>query len=173
MMLIVLHWLTFLILVIGLTCILTRELLDGRAVRQWLLDAHRDCGLSILVLTVCRLGYRFRLGRLPPTARMPRLQHLAASATHAAMYLLLLAQPVIGWAMSSAADKPPHLFGFSLPYLVAPDEDLADRLAIWHADVAWVLLSLIVMHIAAALWHHFFRRDRVLRAMWPAGRRAP
>ena len=93
---------------------------------------------------------------------------IAAWLTHAALYAALLALPLLGWALSDAAGKPPHLFGLALPALVAEDDDLADRLLAWHQDLAWVLLALVSLHIAAALWHHFIRRDDVLRAMWPA-----
>ena len=72
--------------------------------------------------------------------------------------------------LSDAQGKPVDLLGATLPALVGPDEDLADKLQIWHVDVAWVLLGLISLHIAAALWHHFVLRDRVLRMMLPKRR---
>ena len=58
-------------------------------------------------------------------------------------------------------------FGLTLPRLVAPDDDLADRLQALHIDAAWVLLALVCLHIGAALFHHFGRRDGLLHRMWP------
>ena len=69
-----------------------------------------------------------RLGKLSSgNGSSRRLQRLAAS-THGTLYALLLARPLLGWALSSAQGKPVHLLGASLPALVAADEDLADAL---------------------------------------------
>ena len=63
----------------------------------------------------------------------------------------------------------------TLPPLVAPDDELADTLADWHAWSAWSLVALIGVHAAAALWHHFVRRDGVLNSMlpWQSAARTP
>jgi hypothetical protein len=79
--------------------------------------------------------------------------------------------PLLGWALSNAEGKPVHLFGLTLPALVSADEDLADTLQAWHLNAAWVLLGLVSLHVAAALWHHFVLRDEVLRRMLPKRRR--
>ena len=165
-----LHWLTVACLVAVAALALIRDDVAARAARQWLLEGHRHVGLLILALAVVRIGIRLRLGPLPSFAGS-RAAHLAAALTHAAIYAALLALPLIGWALSDAEGKPVHLLGATLPALVADDEDLADRLLAWHQDVAWVLLGLLALHIAAALWHHFIKRDGVLRSMWPSGNR--
>lgn len=165
-----LHWLTVACVLAVAILALIRDETAGRVARQWLLEGHRHVGLLILALVLVRIGLRLRLGTLPRIVHS-RLLRLAASLTHAALYATLLAMPLIGWALSNAEDKPVHLFGLTLPTLVADDEDLADRLLVWHQDVAWALLALVALHVAAALWHHFVRRDGVLRSMWPARRR--
>lgn len=160
-----LHWLTVLCLVLAAGLILLREEVDGRAVRQWLLEGHRHFGLFVLGLFFLRVALRLRLGkRHDPDAPSPLLRVLAG-LTHVAMYALLLTLPVLGWALSQALGKPVHLFAATLPELVAPDPDLADTLGAWHVYAAWALLGLIVLHIGAALWHHFVRRDDLLRRM--------
>lgn len=163
----VLHWLTALFLVLAAALILLRDEVDGRALRLWLLEGHRHLGLFVLILFAVRVLLRFRLGRLPPEGNLPRLMRVAAGCTHVALYLLLLAQPLLGWALSNAQGKPVHFFGITLPALVASDDDLADSLTLWHQDVAWALLALVTLHVGAALWHHFILRDRTLRMMWP------
>jgi len=169
--LVVMHWLTALFLAIAAALILIRDDVDGRSLRLWLLEGHRHFGLFVLLLFLARVAYRFRAGKLPSEGNTSALIRIAAGTTHMALYALLLIQPVLGWALSSAEDKPVHFFGITLPALVASDEDLADTLTVWHQNVAWVLLALITLHIGAALWHHFVLRDRTLRMMLPERRR--
>jgi cytochrome b561 len=162
--LIVLHWLTVLCVCTAAALILIRDEVDGRAVRQWLLEGHRHFGLFVLILFFVRVALRLRLGKLPSEIRS-RFLRIAATSTHIALYALLLALPLLGWATSNAQDKPVHFFGLTLPALVKADEDLADQLQAYHVDAAWILLGLVLLHIGAALWHHFVLRDSTLRAM--------
>jgi cytochrome b561 len=164
-----LHWFTAVCVVVVAALALVRDEVAGRVARQWLLEGHRHVGLLVLALVVVRVIVRWRLGRLPEVVHS-RLIRVAAWCTHAALYAVLFAMPLIGWALSNAEGKPVHLFGLTLPALVADDEDLADQLLTWHQDVAWALLALVALHVSAALWHHFVRRDGVLRSMWPARR---
>lgn len=162
--LVLLHWLTAAALLIVAILALTRDEVSGRAARQWLLEGHRHFGLLVLVLAAIRIAMRVRL-RPWRSIETSRLLRAVAWLTHAALYLLLLAMPLIGWALSNAEGKPVHVLGLTLPPLVADDEDLADQLLAWHQGVAWALLALIALHVAAALWHHFIRRDEVMRQM--------
>jgi cytochrome b561 len=169
--LVVLHWLTLFCVVSGVVLILIRDEVAGRATRQWLLDGHRHAGVLVLLLFVARVALRIRSGKLSPTGDPSRLARIAATLVHAALYALLLALPVLGWALNDALGKPAHLLGVALPALVRADEDLADTLLAWHQDAAWLLLGLVLLHAAAALWHHFVLRDGVLRTMFPKPRR--
>ncbi|WP_316685609.1 cytochrome b [Xanthomonas sacchari] len=162
-----LHWLTVLCLVLAAGLILLREEVEGRMWRQWLLEGHRHFGLFVLGLFCVRVVLRMRLGKRADPEAGSALMRVLAGATHVVMYTLLLTLPVLGWALSQSMGKPVHLFGATLPELVAADPDLADRLGAWHVDAAWLLLALILLHIGAALWHHFVRRDGVLRRMLP------
>ncbi|MFW3175401.1 cytochrome b [Xanthomonas phaseoli] len=163
----VLHWLTVLCLAMAATLILLRAELDGRALRQWLLEGHRHFGLLVLVLFALRIGLRLRLRRLPPGPPASLPMRLAAGATHLAMYGLMLALPLLGWSLSSAYGKQVSFFGVPLPALVAPDGDLGDTLGTWHLNAAWALLALVLLHIGAALWHHLVLRDGLLRRVLP------
>jgi cytochrome b561 len=164
------HWLTALFLLFGVALILLRDEVDGRALRVWLLEGHRHFGLLVLLLFFARMALRLRLGKLPSEGNTVWPLRAAAAVTHMAMYALLLVQPLLGWALSNAEGKPVHFFGITLPALVASDEDLADSLTLWHQAAAWLLLALITLHTAAALWHHFILKDRVLRMMLPPRR---
>lgn len=168
--LVVLHWLTVLFLLLAAAVILSRTQVEGRALRNGLLDVHRHLGLCVLLLFALRIGLRLWLGRLPELGRFPWPMRTAAALTHAALYASILILPLLGWMLSDAQGKPVHFLGLTLPRLVQPDFDLADQLLVWHQDAAWTLLALTLLHLSAALWHHFVLRDAVLRAMWP-GRR--
>jgi cytochrome b561 len=161
-----LHWLTVLCLLGAAAAILVRDETASRAARQWLLEIHRHFGLFVLALFFIRVAVRIRSDKLPAVGRTSPAMRAAAVLVHTALYALLLVQPLLGWTLSSAEGKPVHLFGLTLPALVAADEDLADTLQTWHQQVAWLLLGLILLHVAAALWHHFILRDGVLRAMF-------
>jgi cytochrome b561 len=170
--LVAMHWLTVLCVVVAATLILLRdEVVDGRVLKQWLLEGHRHFGLFVLILFCLRVLLRIRLGKLPAASHTAWPLRMAAGATHIALYAVLLALPLLGWALSNAQDKPVHFFGLTLPALVGGDEDLADRLQSLHIDAAWLLLALVSLHIAAALWHHFVLRDGTLRQMLPRRRR--
>lgn len=168
---VVLHWLTVLCLLLAAAVILARTQADGRPLRNGLLDVHRHLGLCVLFLFALRMASRLRSGGLPGAARSRWPMRAAAGLTHAALYASILVLPLLGWMLSDAEDKPVRFLGLALPRLVQPDFDLADELQLWHRDAAWALLALVLLHVSAALWHHFVRRDAVLRGMWPRWRR--
>ncbi len=167
---VLLHWLSVLCLALAAALILTRDQVGGRAMRLWLLEGHRHFGLLVLILLVVRVAVRRRRGKLLSASSSSWLIRRLAGLTHAALYASMLVLPLLGWSLSNAEGKPVHFLGASLPALVGADEDLADRLLVWHQDAAWLLLGLVSLHVAAALWHHFVVRDGVLRMMLPRRR---
>ena len=162
----VLHWLTSLLVLIVFSVILFREGLDDGDQRKFLLDIHRAFGLSILGFVVIRMGVRLRFGREPVVKTTPILHVLSVSA-QMIMYVAMIGLPLLGWAQSSARARHFKLFDVKLPSLVSHDPDFADVLADWHETLAWVFLGLIALHIFAAIYHHFIRKDDVLRSMLP------
>ncbi|HEV2675696.1 MAG TPA: cytochrome b [Aliidongia sp.] len=163
------HWLT-LVLFVGL--FLIGWFLDDlpQEMRPPTLQLHKSFGITVLALTVLRLIWRFAAGVPPMPADLPAWQKLAARAAQYALYGLLLAQPLVGWLWSSAATKPINFYFLGqLPWLIGPDKQLSRTLAGLHGTIAWALLVLIAIHAAAALYHHFVRRDRVLLAMVGGG----
>ena len=173
--LIFLHWLTLLLIAAVVGLVLVREGVDEKALRTTLINLHRSLGLCVALLAVARIAVRLARRPLPPTAAASQLERLVAMAVHLALYGLMFALPLIGWALSSANGKPVSFFGLvTLPPLVEQDEGLGDAFAEVHEGAAWLLLGLVGTHAAAALAHHFIKRDDVLRAMlpaWLAGRR--
>ena len=89
------------------------------------------------------------------------------------MYVLFFVVPLVGWAQSSAKGFPVVWFGvLPLPDFVPKDKELGELLEDVHAALAWTLCAIVVVHVAAALEHHFRRHDGVLRRMLPRFGRA-
>jgi cytochrome b561 len=170
--LVALHWLTVAALCAAVAAIFWRESVDGRVLRDWLIQGHRHFGLLVLAMAGLRLAVRWRSHRGGAHDATAPILRAAASLAHGALYALLFTLPLLGWAASSAADRTVSFLGVALPALVHADEDLADRLAAWHSNAAWALLGLVLLHVAAALWHHYALRDNTLIAMLPRSRRS-
>jgi cytochrome b561 len=131
-------------------------------------NLHKSIGVTVLALMLLRLAWRLVSPPPPLPSSMGGLERLAAKLSHWALYLLLFTQPIIGLLHSGAANFPVVVFGFfSLPALGSPDEALKRQLEGLHGLVAWAILALVALHVAAALRHHLLLKDGVLRRMLP------
>lgn len=160
------HWLTAALVLVMLPVgfIIANEW--GGPLQSLLYSAHKSFGALLLMLVIVRLAYRLSNPPPPLPDDIPALQRLAAQATHWALYALLILQPLLGWAGTSAYPAPVPFFGlFDLPPLVAPNRGLSERLLGLHGLVGLTMAALAALHIGAALYHHFVRRDRVLLRM--------
>ena len=129
---------------------------------------HKSTGMLILALMVVRVAWR--LVNVAPSlpADMRPLERRGARASHLLLYLLLLALPVTGWIVNSAANIPFRMFWLiPVPAVVEPDEAVADAVARAHFLLFVVLSLLLALHIGAALRHHFLKRNDVLVRMLP------
>jgi cytochrome b561 len=139
------------------------DIWDG--LTNWLYSAHKSLGLVILALVLARLVYRLIAGAPPPEPTIEPWQRIAAAINHWSMYALLLILPVLGWlgiSLYGALD----VFGlFSLPALAAQNQETATLVLNTHKILALLLIPLIGIHIAAALFHYLIRRDGVMRRM--------
>jgi len=166
---IALHWLSALAVTAAFAVAWTRAALDEPHPRATLMAIHQFAGLLVLALLVARIGARLATWRSRPVEPLPPLMRWAALATHLALYALLLAMPLLGWALTNAHGHDVRLPGLPpLPAFVEADTDLADTLETWHVGLSWTLLGFIGAHALAALFHHFVRKDGVLRSMLPA-----
>ncbi|MSO72299.1 MAG: cytochrome b [Rhodospirillaceae bacterium] len=164
----ILHWLTALVVVCGVTFGVGMLNASPGALQNRLFDLHRSCGALILALTGLRLLWRLYTPPPPLIAGMPAWQERAARITHAALYILLFTVPLVGWAGTSAFGAPIPVFGlFELPMILEKDKAVADVLLPLHGGLALTLCALLLLHIGAALHHHFIRKDNTLRRMLP------
>jgi cytochrome b561 len=133
-----------------------------------LYQLHKSIGATIFTLAALRLVWRLRNPAPPLPAHMAPWERIAARASHTLLYAMLFIQPTIGFLQSNAANFPVVVWGvLPLPALIAPDEPLADRLVDVHEWGARIILFLVLVHIAAALRHHYWLKDDVLRRMLP------
>lgn len=136
------------------------------AVKAAILRAHLPLGAAVLALTLLRLVRtlrELRAGTRPgPVEDVPRWQHLAARATHVLLYVVPLGAAASGIGLVALSGAGPLIFGGgTLPDFWA----FAPRIP--HGIGARLLVLLVAIHTAAALYHHFVRRDGLLRRMWP------
>jgi len=170
-----LHWILALALIAAIGMGLYMVSLSFSPQRLKLYNWHKWLGVSILALSLLRLGWR--LANKPPAlpaamqARMPAWQHKAHHGTHHALYALFFLVPLLGWAYSSAAGFPIVFLGLvPLPDWVPVSPALAETIKPLHQWSAYALAGLIVLHIAAALKHQLIDRDGLLLRMLPERR---
>lgn len=160
------HWVTAALVLFNLAVGVFHDSLP----RDWgMIPIHKAIGIIVLVLTLGRLAWRF--AHQPPAlpSAMAAWERVSAHAMHWALYAFLIILPMTGWALSSNPEKPRpvSIFGaFQMPVLpVSTETSHAAHEA--HELLGWVMLVLVVIHIAAALRHHFLLRDNILARMFP------
>jgi cytochrome b561 len=165
------HWITagfvFCLFPVGLVMSdrSARDIWDGTT--NALYSGHKLAGFTLLIIVLLRLGYRLVKGAPPPDPTIPPLLKLAGHLTHWAVYALLLLVPMLGWIGISLFPAL-GIFGlFSLPSITPVDPALSKQVLALHGLSARLLMALVVLHIAAALWHHVIRKDTTLRRMLP------
>jgi cytochrome b561 len=160
-----LHWLVVLAVLIAVVAI---EIMDffpkGSAERATLFIVHQTAGLSVLALMVLRLLARVATQAPPPVPGTPLVQ-LAARLTHGALYVLMVGMPVLGLLALAWGGKPIQPFGLNLPLAFTQDKVLAHWSKEIHESGATLVYVAVGLHAAAALWHEFILKDRLLRRM--------
>ncbi|MDB5480864.1 MAG: Cytochrome [Caulobacteraceae bacterium] len=131
-----------------------------------LIAIHKSLGIAILVLALIRLAVRLRYGAPALPADLPEPMKLAAHLSHYALYALMIGMPLIGWAMLSAAAYPVVVFGgVRLPAILPQSDSLHTWFWDAHFYLAFAFFALVLLHVAAALFHALVRRDGVFEAM--------
>ena len=123
-------------------------------------------GIAILLLVVVRLFVRFSTRQPPLPADLPGVQVLAAKLSHVLLYALMFILPIVGWAMISAAGDPVMLSSsLQLPSILPANPSTFAFLRKAHTYLAYLLFFTVLLHLVAALFHGWIRRDGVLQSM--------
>ncbi|MCR9255079.1 MAG: cytochrome b [Alphaproteobacteria bacterium] len=146
--------------------------LEDRGSQFFWYQQHKSWGFVIFMLALMRLGWRFATPAPALPEGMKRYERLLAAGAHVLLYALMVAIPVTGWLMSSA-----NIWGietrvfdlFALPHPLAPSQETEAFWMTVHKRLTDALALLLLVHVAAALKHHYVDRDAVLRRMLPAG----
>lgn len=163
---IALHWTTAVLVLFMIAAGITMLRLPEGETQNLLFNLHRSVGVLLFPLVLIRLIYRWRNPPPPLPDDLPPLMKFAAHLNHYALYALLLLNPLLGWWATSAFGAAVNVFWlFELPPIVAQNKPLSDTLLMVHATVGLLITLLAAMHIGAALFHHFIRRDRILLRM--------
>jgi cytochrome b561 len=133
-----------------------------------MLARHKSVGMTVLMLAILRLLWRLTHPAPDLPAGMTAVERMLARVSHAAFYVLLFAMPLTGWMMSSAKNYSVSWFGlFTWPNLVGKNEQAFELLRSTHDVLSGVLMAVVILHVIAALKHHFWNKDDVLTRMLP------
>lgn len=170
-----LHWLIALAIIGMLALGWIMQALPNGPDKFSLFQWHKSVGITIMLLAVARLLWRWR--HPPPSLplSMPRWEKTAAHAGHILLYVLMIAMPFVGWVIVSASpmNLPTILYGCvpwpHLPFLpeMANKGEIGHGAAKVHGYLAWMIVAVASGHFIAALKHHFIDRDNVLTRMMP------
>jgi cytochrome b561 len=163
---IALHWIVAVLIALAFGIGLYAVGIEVSPQKLKLYSWHKWLGVTVFLLAAARLAWRAWHAAPAPLATLRPWERRLAGATHALLYVLLLAVPVTGWLMSSAAGFPVvYLGAVQLPDLVGKNKELGETLKTVHFVLNKTMLALVGLHIAAALKHHYVDRDNTLRRM--------
>lgn len=160
----VLHWAIALLILFNLWLGFAHDTLP----KDWqVMPVHKSVGLTVLALTLVRVLWRFLHPAPALPASMPQWERRAAQATHVAFYALMILIPLTGWIMTSAGTRPlSWFFLFDVPkFAVTKGDALVGLSAETHEIGAFLWAALILLHVLAALRHHFILKDGLMRRM--------
>lgn len=160
------HWLIFLLVLIMIPLGYLMGGVSDKVLRGQLVNTHKVIGVCILVIMLLRALWAVVNVKPGLPFQTPAWQRLAERGVHFILYLFLIIMPLSGLIGSVAAGRPPHFYGINFELPIAQDKNIAEfAFEYVHEPLAIILIILISLHIAAALYHHFIKRDDILRRM--------
>lgn len=159
-----LHWSIAVLLIANLAAGFLHDALED-VVR--IMPTHKAIGMIVLLLSVARLAWRLLSPSPPLPGELPRWEAAAARSAHVVLYGLMIGLPLSGWIFASTSKYDISIFGlFDVPKFALTKQDPLYGIAHeGHELMGWIALALIVLHVAAALRHHFVLKDAILRRM--------
>ena len=162
-----LHWLMALLILVQALVGWIGSDLERSPLKIDVLTAHKSLGITLLMLVALRLLWRGTHAAPPPPPDSKRWRIRAAGLSHAALYLLMIALPLSGWLVASTTIIPWKLWWLlPWPSIASPDPDLHALASDLHQVSFICLCTVLAVHVAAALKHHFIDRDDTLTRMW-------
>lgn len=163
-----LHWLIAVVVISMLSVSFFLEDLP-KVIRPTAIMLHKSFGLSILLLTLMRLIWVIIAKRPALPITMPRWEVYLARGVQGAFYVFLISMAMAGWLMSVLSNRIPIWFGlFPLSLPGVPHNSIwAEWFFQGHQTIAWILITLICLHIAGALKHAIIDKDKVMESMLP------
>ena len=162
-----LHWLNA-ALILGLIW-LGWYMVDLTYYDKWYNDSlhyHKSLGILVLALALVKLGWQQYTPTPGPVSTLSVWEKAGAKLMHYALWGMMLLIPVTGYLISTSAGKPVQLFNwFTIPAIVAVDEELRELAIDVHFYLAYATLFLVAGHAGAAMKHHFINRDETLKRM--------
>ncbi|MBV6486612.1 MAG: Cytochrome b561 [Pseudorhodoplanes sp.] len=161
-----LHWITAALVLVIIPAGIAMGLAPQGPAQDFLFHVHRSCGAILIPILLFRVFYRLTHKPAPLPDDIPALQRCAAELVHWLLYILLTIQLFLGWIATSAYRAPILVFWtFELPPIWREDRAFSEQLFVFHRLIGITIALLVCVHIGAALFHHFVRRDRVLYRM--------
>ncbi len=165
-----LHWITAAALCFLLPFVWVAENFPPGPVRVFWYLLHESMGISVFLLVLLRLTWRWRHAAPPRHPGVGRVQEAFASLNHALLYAVLLVMPVTGYLMAGNGQPVPFFGALSLPGF-AKNDALGVAANTVHVWGQFLVYGLIILHVAATAWHVAVRRDGLLERMLPEQRR--
>ena len=163
-----LHWLSA-VMIVAMIPVGVIMQQDGwaRPTQDLLFILHKNGGVILLGLVVLRLMWRVTSPAPPLPAHLPDWQVRAASAVQWGLYVMLLVMAISGYIRVRAGGFPVEMLdAINAPALVPRSDSLAETAQTIHSNARFVLVALILVHVAAAL-RHAIARDGVFSRIWP------
>lgn len=161
-----LHWLVALLVAVQFGIAWAMPDIGPHTKLGRLISLHLTAGALIGLTVLVRISWRLRHGAPGATATEPRWLRAAARVSHGTLYILLVIVPLLGWAAASAHSWRVTLFPhLALPALVPRGSAAGFLAGDVHTFLAYTLLAIVTLHIAAALYHRLILHDQVLARM--------
>src|SRR5262245_57300202 len=163
-----LHWITAILVLLQ---IVLGIIIANKLIEPWqdpLYNLHKSNGAVLIPIILFRVFYRWSHPAPALPADIPQIQQYAAYATHYLLYALVVVQVFLGWIATAAYPAPVPIYGlFNLPSIWPENRALSEQLLSVHKVVGIAITIVAAMHIGAALYHHFVRKDRILMRVIP------
>ena len=160
------HWLIFLLVLVMIAGGFFMDDVPDEY-KGVIFNLHKLTGLCVLFLMILRMLWAAMNVKPSLPVATPVWQQTATRVTHYLLYLLVTAMPLVGWIGSSASRKAPHIGDITLTLPVPADKALSHAMFDVHEVIAYMIIAVFTIHVIGALYHHYIKKDDILRRMLP------